>query len=200
MPILISTYTEWRHRTKHETEKWGAGPWDDEPDAATWLDATSLYPSHAYRNTLGAWCGYVGVPEGHVLWGKGYANPWYNNEDATDVAIRQEWKFYHTLFSRVPAHRGITFDDFSAPYGVAEDRWPDYYWIGFDCAHSGDYVPGMILLYDNNGKTIGKHRDQIGQYRKFDFVKQKLHDMNVYLHMIRNERYEDERNKKAAAG
>lgn len=60
-------------------------------------------------------CGYIRVPDGH---------PWDKMD--YDECDRE----YNT-----GVHGGLT-------YAHRED---DGYWIGFDCAHAGDYCPGMYL-------------------------------------------------------
>jgi len=52
---------------------WGSGPWDGEPDKRQWQDEATGLPCLIVRTTLGHLCGYVGVPEGHLLHGKGYS-------------------------------------------------------------------------------------------------------------------------------
>lgn len=105
---------------------WPAGPWDDEPDKVQWPDPDTGLPCLAVRNEGGHWCGYVGLPPGHPLHGKGY--------DDVDADV----------------HGGLTFADECAD-AMREDRYvchvpgpgePDHvWWLGFDCAHSGDYSP-----------------------------------------------------------
>jgi len=65
------------------------------------------------HNGLGYRCGYVRVPIGHPWYGKSW-------EDDIDVAV----------------HGGVTFGEKDEPCdkGGVDDSW----WIGFDCAHSGD--------------------------------------------------------------
>ena len=49
---------------------WGPGQWQDEPDKVQWADEATGLPCLAVRHPeLGNWCGYVGVPEGHPLFG-----------------------------------------------------------------------------------------------------------------------------------
>jgi hypothetical protein len=92
---------------------WGAGPWDDEADRAAWV-------AHGFaclmrRSDLGAWCGYVGVPPGH---------PWHG-------------RHYDSLDADV--HGGLTFARAVAVVAGVRTR----HWLGFDCAHCYDLVPGL---------------------------------------------------------
>jgi len=105
---------------------WPAGEWDGEPDKVQWQDDKTGLACLAKRHgRQGHWCGYVGVPPTHRLFGKGYS------EADADV------------------HGGLTYAD--ACDGGAEDVGichkpaegePDHvWWFGFDCAHSGDHGP-----------------------------------------------------------
>lgn len=110
---------------------WGTGPWQDEPDKVQWPDETTGLPCLVVRSsTMGAWCGYVGVAEGHPLFGK-----MYDEVDDFDV------------------HGGLTFSDHCEPDGAEASRIchvpgpgePDHvWWFGFDCGHAFDLQPGMM--------------------------------------------------------
>ena len=45
---------------------WGSGPWDTEPDLVEWTTQSGLY-ARILRHASGHWCGYVHVPNTHVL-------------------------------------------------------------------------------------------------------------------------------------
>ncbi|MDJ0512785.1 MAG: hypothetical protein QNJ62_05010 [Methyloceanibacter sp.] len=104
---------------------------------------------------LGHWCGYVGIPEEHPLFGKGY-----------DEANRH-----------IQAHGGLTFAEAHAAMEKTDGLW----WFGFDCAHSGDLVPGMdsmdfleSAIYDlaSRSEAIdGMGGDGEEVYRDINFVK-----------------------------
>lgn len=106
-------------------QKWGQGPWVDEPDRLE-FEAYGL-PCLMRRNMqLGNWCGYVAVPPGHPLHGANY-------NDARAEGIY--------------AHGGITYTDgcqgeicHAANAGEADDVW----WFGFDAGHAGDLVPQLL--------------------------------------------------------
>ena len=77
-------------------------------------------------------CGYVGIPKSHPLYGRGY-------DDIEEIAV----------------HGGLTFASESLyPFGDLKDLW----WLGFDCAHSGDIVPGI------------SHVCQDETYKNMDYV------------------------------
>lgn len=103
-----------------------AGPWHDEPDKAHWVDEATGLDCLIVRNHLGALCGYVGVPPAH---------PWHG-KDYDDVYV--------------DVHGGLTYADRcqeDEEHGICHlpepGRPDDVWWLGFDCAHSGDLVPGV---------------------------------------------------------
>ena len=122
---------------------WGDGPWHKEPDKVQWEDAATGLPNLAVRGPVRAWCGYVGVPSGHALYGVGYS-------DVEDSFL---------------VHGGLTFS------GVCDEEHPDkichvpdsgeeknVWWFGFDCAHAGDMVPR--LWDDGEYRTLGYVKEQ----------------------------------------
>lgn len=52
-----------------EKAAWGPGPWVGEVDKAQWVDAATGLDCLIVRGPMGSLCGYVGVPEGHPLYG-----------------------------------------------------------------------------------------------------------------------------------
>jgi hypothetical protein len=147
------------HRTWTTIDKsgWGPGPWQDEPDKEQFADeATAGLPCLLKRNRLGALCGYVGVPEGHPWFGKGY-------DDA-----RAAGGGYPSV------HGGLTYADFCqdgpeaqtichVPAAGEADR---VWWLGFDCAHHMDVSPGMA------SDGIGHTPSSFGEtYRTVGYVK-----------------------------
>jgi hypothetical protein len=107
---------------------WGDGPWQNEPDKKQWVDEETGLPCLIVRNGHGALCGYVGVPNGH---------PWYG-VSYDDVRVEgDEWP---------EVHGGLTFSDKCQEGGkichkVEPGEPDDVWWLGFDCAHSGDMWP-----------------------------------------------------------
>lgn len=124
---------------EHLPPEWPAGPWDTEPDRLVW--SFLAVPGMALlinRNRLGAWCGYVALPPGHVYYGREYG----------DVPV--------------DVHGGLTFADrcheriCHAPKpGEPEEVW----WLGFDCLHFLDTAPGMLALRSWTGSTGGSGWD-----------------------------------------
>lgn len=101
----------------HDPENWPDGPWVGEPSEDEWFDVASGFKCQARRNPLGAWCGYVGVPRGHVFFG------------VSDDEV---------IYS-LDVHGGVTFT------GKWEEYDP-LWWFGFDCCHAWDITPGMFAL------------------------------------------------------
>lgn len=108
------------------------GPWTGEPDKVQWIDEATDLDCLAVRNRLDAWCGYVGVPPGHQLHGLDY-------------------EAVHERLPDLDVHGGLTFaagchereNGDGVCHVPAAGRPADLWWIGFDCAHIGDVVPGM---------------------------------------------------------
>lgn len=81
------------------------------------------------HSTMGHYCGYVYLPEDHPLAGRG-------DEDINMLAS---------------VHGGVT-------YGAWEEEGEEkFYVVGFDCAHAGDYMPGLRNGIPRFG-TPGDHK------------------------------------------
>lgn len=119
---------------------WARGEWDNEPDKVSWTDAATGLPCLIVRGPSGpsgALCGYVGVAEGHRLFGVDYS-------DARLLKAEEGDGRYFDV------HGGLTFSDHCSPSEdesrgichVPEPGAPDHvWWFGFDCAHGGDVCP-----------------------------------------------------------
>lgn len=100
----------------------GVGPWVDEPDRVEWKSAGGL-PCLIVRNAAcGHLCGYVAVPPGHPMHGRG------TDDERLDLDV-------HGGITYAAACRGDVCH-VPAP-GEPDDVW----WIGFDAAHAGDAIP-----------------------------------------------------------
>lgn len=88
-------------------------------------EATGL-ECRIWKQKYGHLCGYVGLPEGHPLFGKNY--------DDVDAEV----------------HGGLTY--------AGTDLEPEtkLWWLGFDCAHSGDVVPGIRGFDSEDGYSTYK--------------------------------------------
>lgn len=87
---------------------------------------------YAVKHTkLGIWCGYVAIPQGH---------PWHGVDyDDIDADV----------------HGGLTYASNHKPLHEPDGNW----WIGFDCGHAPDKIPGMGFAFHD------------GTYRDLGFVK-----------------------------
>ena len=120
---------------------WEIGPWDDEPDWAHGIADNGLHYA-IRRNGLGALSGYVGVPEGHDLF----------------EARLDEWWSRPRSVKLVSIHGGITYSGFDFKLHQSPALPDNLWWLGFDCAHFGDRLPGL--------------RTSSRVYRDFDYVRQ----------------------------
>lgn len=127
-------------------------PWEQEPDR--------LEFEHAEMKCLilraqeaGNLCGYVGLPPGHPAYGLDF----YKIHKKHHIAV----------------HGGLTF----AEEGDG-DRWPlGYWWVGFDCAHPGDLVPGLYRLSPS--------QKRYNEYRDIDYVTRETKALAEQLFLIR---------------
>lgn len=144
-------------QTKEYTTKdkstWGEGPWQNEPDKMQFMTEQG-FPALIVRNHGGALCGYVGVPQSHPWFGIGY--------DDVDVDV----------------HGGLTFANHCSPNGneaehichIVEDGEDDrVWWLGFDCAHSGDKAPAMDATYKKWNMLM-----RGDEYRTIEYVKNQI--------------------------
>ena len=133
---------------KADRSTWEPGPWDNEPeDRVDFLHAG--FSCFIKRGPAGAWCGYVGVPEGHSAYGKSY--------DEVDVEV----------------HGGLTYANpcKGAICHVPAEGMPDkVWWLGFDTAHFGDLVPAhnrLMSFYDRARESEGPFES----YKTRDYTK-----------------------------
>lgn len=145
-----------------ERADWPRGEWDSEPDKIQWVDETTNLDCLMHRNRMGAWCGYVGVPEGHQF----FATP------------------YDSL--HVDVHGGLTYADFcqestDEAKGVChvpfEGRPHRVWWLGFDCAHYMDSCPGM----DASNIRMGWGIDSEGYYKNRQYVEREVRSLAAQL-------------------
>ncbi len=137
----VSTNDE--HPRWGDKSEWGFGPWVGEPDRVEWRIPGTMHGlvCLAVRGPNGSWCGYVGVPPGHPAHGQDYTTI----ESAADLRV----------------HGGLTFADKCQTHEgaqvchVPEPGEPDnVWWLGFDCAHSGDYSPAQVAGVAKGTRSI----------------------------------------------
>lgn len=132
---------------EHKVDRngWARGPWDDEPDREHWIDDETGLDCLVVRNSMGAWCGYVGLPEGHPQYRKHY------DEVYVDLDI--------------DVHGGLTYAHTCRPpicHTAAEAAHEPVWWVGFDCLHLGDDAPGRSF----RAAAFGHE-----EYRDIDYVR-----------------------------
>jgi hypothetical protein len=140
-----------REWTTIDKSEWGEGMWKDEPDKVQ-FEAHGL-PCLLHRGPGGHWCGYVGVAEGHPCFEQEY--------DRADVDV----------------HGGLTFasfcsdtDDESKGICHLPDEGENHrvWWLGFDCAHAGDFSP----KYNRYGYPVEMLMDSRGEvYRDIRYAR-----------------------------
>jgi hypothetical protein len=143
---------------KLDKGSWEAGPWMTEPDYAVWVDEATGLDCMVKRNGFGALCGYVGVPEGHKFFEVDYNDIPYGRGGPQDV------------------HGGLTYarECSGGICHVAQPGRPEHvWWLGFDCAHNGDYSPGMPSGFMGRGYPDG--------YKNFEFVVREIQKLASLL-------------------
>lgn len=103
-----------REYTTIDKSEWPRGPWDREPDKVQWVDKATDLDCLIVRGPSGALCGYVGVADGHRLFGVGY------NECTQKPACGEAW-CGHTPESGFSVHGGLTFAD--SCHEPTEEDW-----------------------------------------------------------------------------
>ena len=150
---FTETYTNHNDRST-----WGRGPWDNEPeDKLVWKDDKTGLDCMMLRNGAGAWCGYVGVPESHEMFGVEY--------------------YQSTQIMWLSVHGGITYSAGCADHicHLGDEDGGHVWWFGFDCAHSTDRTPNPMW------GSYGEYRTKeyvIGEIQQLalDLVNMKLSD------------------------
>jgi len=147
----METERQYTHMDKSE---WGEGPWQAEPDKLQWIDAATNLDCLAVRNHMGCWCGYVGVPPEHPLHGKDYQD--------LDLDAHGGLTFADACHEDAPIESSICHVPFPGrPDGV--------WWLGFDCGHWMDFMPG----HQARARALGilPYRDAGEVYRDLSYVR-----------------------------
>lgn len=154
----------------HNKSKYGEGEWQQEPDKKQWKDEATGFPCLIVRNHFGALCGYVGVPEGHKFFGKNY-NEVHDNQN-------------------IEVHGGLTFADKCQKYenqetGIChiDPTNANVWWLGFDCAHLYDYVPGIATTLRDfkNMRDNNPYQDEHTTYKNFEYVTNQVQQLAKQL-------------------
>lgn len=148
----------------YNKELWGRGPWDNEPDRLEWVHAG--FACLAVRSSLGTWCGYVGVGEGHPAFGSKY--------DEVDVSV----------------HGGLTYaaECQGVVCHVPQPGMPDkVWWFGFDCGHAGDTIPSMCGPQYRH--AVGPGMDDVfglrAAYRDAQYIQEETNRLAQQLRAIK---------------
>ena len=155
-----------------DKSEWHRGEWDSEPDKVQWEDAATSLPCLAVRHpTMGNWCGYVAVSEGHPYFGKDYK----------DVG-----KEYTDVETDIDCHGGLTFSGFcredDKEHGICHVPAPGepdrVWWLGFDCGHAYDLAPGLVATIE----SIGCRSWPGDVYRNLAYVQKECAEIARQLH------------------
>jgi hypothetical protein len=151
---------------KIDRSEWDRGPWDSEPDKVQWKDGATGLDCLAVRHPhSGHWCGYVGVPPGHLLHGKGYDTPAVYPHGEGCESGDESYHYSCTPGGVLSAHGDLTFADecqeADAPCRgvchVAAPGEPDkLWWLGFDCAHCDDASPRDFFYARTRGYPFSR--------------------------------------------
>lgn len=128
-------------------------PWMIEPDRVE-FKAHGLDCLMVRNSDLFHWCGYVGVKPGHPFFEKHY--------DEINVEV----------------HGGPTYSEACGGFVChkTEDPQDKTWWIGFDCAHSGDFSPGIGGAF-----MQPPERRLYGTYKDLDYVKNEVTNLAKQL-------------------
>jgi hypothetical protein len=144
------------------------GEWTTEPSELGFKDDATGLDCSMRRGPMGHWCGYVRLPDGHALHGVSYSDAVSvptgymdrevkMDEDYGAIALfcaslkAEPEKNIYPLDLAVRCHGGLTYS------GMRDGAW----WLGFDCAHSGDLCP-----------QLSQHDGDV--YRNVEYVKASL--------------------------
>lgn len=150
--ILGDTIRVHEERCEIAKAKIPEGPWAKEPHRFEFkhegLDCLLVRQTPSFH-----WCGYVGVPETHKLYKKDYNEIENENE--------------------ISVHGGLTYsaECEGAVCHHAKDE-DTVWWIGYDCAHSGDLCPSYLKYKDNSAFSclLTDHRGNPSVYRDIEWV------------------------------
>lgn len=155
-------------------------PWLTEPNFAKWRDPATGLMCMIVRSDLKSLCGYVRVPRGKLrqqLIRYRQIDPGHLVNFYSKVYRRRG--FNHSKLRNIEVHGGLTFSGWYGKYR----RLPRGYWIGFDCGHAFDYVPGVheLLKLLNFESRSGMLQDT---YRDFSYVKGEVTELARQLAKI----------------
>lgn len=129
-------------------------PFFNEPDY--WRSCAYGFHVQASRSYEKAWCGYVGVPKSHPLYG-------YDDRDMmVDIDV---------IFD---CPGGITWSADHAPLHCRDGNW----WFGFDCIHCNDLSPKNVVdALAVDGRFPYGVQEEYQTYRDLKFVKYSIYKL-----------------------
>ena len=151
----LSQGNEFQWNVKHRTYGRDCGP---EPDLALWRDSDTGLVCMIKRGHYGHLCGYVGVPNGHKLFG--LSDEFEPILQGLRVHGAVTYSGQITTFGAFPAMLGFVDNELSF-------KNTDVWFIGFDAAHSTDLVPMSFGLPGLLGSSSGD-----GTYKDFGFMRE----------------------------
>jgi hypothetical protein len=145
-----------QHTAEEKEKWWGEGEWVNEPDLVSFehMGIQCKVLRMAIRELY--------AKDFHVF--GGYLNGY--------VAIPSDHPYYQKKYEdmNIECHQGLTFGEYS-----------DTHWIGFDCAHSGDYIPSTEHIKKTDpGMQEWRDRDEVLK-KRFN-----LHDSPIFKQIYRN--------------
>jgi hypothetical protein len=114
-----------------------------------WTDEASGLLCCVLRGPVGALNGYVAINRTHPWFGRGYDDhlPLRCPKIETEGGSCYE----HSPSYLVGVHGGLTY----AGEGVeGSSKGDDLWWFGFDCAHAGDFIPGLSGDSPGDGEQV----------------------------------------------
>ena len=131
-------------------------PWEHEPDREEWVHELTGYKCTVRRHqTLGSLNGYVAVPKGHRVWGKGY--------DDVDVEV----------------HGGLTYADEDKETG----EWVFGFDCSHAGDISPKLLATLMKYVDTDAETMDwRMRTEV--YRTFEWVKKEVCVLARQLKML----------------
>lgn len=123
---------------KIDRSSWGSGPWDNEPDFH--VVRYRGYKIVLSRSNLGNWRAYIGVP------------------------LKSKWA-RKEYYDQINVVGGVTWSETELPWGESEEGM---FYIGFDYAHSNDFIPGLPLVNSRFNELREKFLDLYPLFVPFD--------------------------------
>ena len=146
-----------QYKNVYDKSKWERGEWDDEPDKIQWQDKSTKYPCMIVRHSSGHLCGYVGVSVKHPYFEKG--DDCYSGSD-------DSWLDVHGGLTYVGKCQTKRKECEAVCHKVELGEDDNIWWLGFDCAHAGDY---SSMSYSKDMCIKYPHDEDI--YRNIGYVK-----------------------------